>query len=74
MCPAITLDAQKSIKLRVNNMTIQRFNKIYLKMSPENKKLWSDIAVKTSVWNPDRDYWLAYYRPQLIKLNLNLIS
>ena len=61
-------------------MTIQRFNKIYLKMSPENKKLWGDIAVKTSVWNLDcsvnlhRDYWLAYYRPQLIKLNLNLIS
>ncbi len=49
-------------------------------MSPENKKLWGDIAVKTSVWNSDcsvnlhRDYWLAYYRPQLIKLNLNLIS
>jgi|TARA_R110000803_G_scaffold153947_1_gene218749 hypothetical protein len=49
-------------------MTIQQFNKIYLNMSPENKKLWGDIAVKTSVWNSDRDYWLAYYQPHLNKL------
>ena len=51
-------------------MTTKEFNQIYLKMSKENQKLWGDIAEKTSVFNPERNYWLNYYQEHLKMIEL----
>jgi hypothetical protein len=46
-------------------MTTKEFNKIDLQLSKENQKLWGDIAEKTSIFNPERNYWLNYYQDHL---------